>query len=103
MIIVLWTLAPRHNAHDAFLLFVNNGGWSSQGTSFFVGLYPLVVSLIGFDSVVHMSEEIKDAARTLPRAIMWSTYLNSFLGLIMVITLIFTWVRTAYFDALECY
>ena len=37
------------------------------------------------------AEEIKDAALTLPRSIMWSTYLNSFLGLIMVITLIFTW------------
>lgn len=56
VIIVLWTLAPRHTAYDAFLQFTNNGGWSSQGTSFFVGLYPLVVSLIGFDSVVHMCE-----------------------------------------------
>ena len=37
------------------------------------------------------AEEIKDAAVTLPKSIMVSTYLNSFLGLIMVITLIFTW------------
>ncbi|KAK3707274.1 hypothetical protein LTR37_012275 [Vermiconidia calcicola] len=91
VIIVLWTLAPRHTAQEAFLEFTNNGGWDSQGTSLLVGLYPLVVALIGFDSVVHMSEEIKDAASTLPRAIMWSTYLNAFLGFLMVITLIFTW------------
>ncbi|KAK3710249.1 hypothetical protein LTR37_010470 [Vermiconidia calcicola] len=91
VIIVLWTLAPRHTAQEAFLELTNNGGWDSQGTSLLVGLYPLVVALIGFDSVVHMSEEIKDAASTLPRAIMWSTYLNAFLGFLMVITLIFTW------------
>ena len=27
VIIVLWTLAPRNNAHDAFLQLTNNGGW----------------------------------------------------------------------------
>lgn len=54
IIIVLWALAPRNNAHDAFLQFTNNGGWSSTGTSLLVGLYPLIVSLLGFDSAVHM-------------------------------------------------
>lgn len=111
VIIVLWTLGPRNNAHDAFLQYTNNGGWSSDGISLLVGLYPLVVSLIGFDSAVHMckqaprfqpllcqiqltsisAEEIADAARTLPKAIMWSTYLNALLGFVVVVTLIFTW------------
>lgn len=52
VIIVLWTLAPRHTAHDVFLQVTNNGGWSSDGISLVVGLYPLVVSLMGFDSAV---------------------------------------------------
>ena len=91
VIIVLWTLAPRNNAHDAFLQLTNNGGWSSDGLSMLVGLYPLTLCLLGFDSAVHMSEEIEGAARALPRSIMYSTYFNSALGLIMVITIIFTW------------
>ena len=108
VIIVLWALAPRNNAHDTFLLYTNDGGWSSDGISLLVGLYPLVVSLLGFDSAVHMcrwtiayslgsqltftpAEEISEAARTLPKAIMWSTYLNSILGFAIVVTLVFTW------------
>lgn len=54
VIIVLWTLAPRHTAGDAFLHITNNGGWPTDGISVVVGLYPLVVSLMGFDSAVHM-------------------------------------------------
>ena len=54
VIIVLWTLAPRNNAHDAFLQYSNNGGWSSNGLSFMVGLTPLTLCLLGFDSQVHM-------------------------------------------------
>lgn len=54
VIIVLWTLAPRHTARDAFLHITNDGGWSTDGISLVVGLYPLVVALMGFDSAVHM-------------------------------------------------
>lgn len=54
IIIVLWTLAPKNNAHDAFLQLTNNGGWSSNGLSMMVGLYPLTLCLLGFDSAVHM-------------------------------------------------
>lgn len=103
VIIVLWTLAPRNNAHDAFLRLNNEGGWSSDGLSFMVGLYPLTLCLLGFDSQVHMctsefarsmltyfhadtrtAEETESASRSLPRSIMWSTYVNAFLGFIMV-------------------
>ena len=54
VIIILWVLAPRNNAHDAFLQLNNGGGWSSDGLSFMVGLYPLTLCLLGFDSQVHM-------------------------------------------------
>ena len=54
VIIVLWTLAPRHTAEDAFLHVTNNGGWPTDGISVVAGLSPLVVALMGFDSAVHM-------------------------------------------------
>ena len=37
-----------------------------------------------------LAEETKNAATTLPRSIMWSTVLNSTLGLAMVITICYT-------------
>jgi choline transport protein len=36
------------------------------------------------------AEEIQDASATLPKTIMWSVALNSFMGFIMAVTLIFT-------------
>jgi len=54
IMIPLWILAPRNNSTAVFTEFRNNGGWSTKGTSFMVGLNPLVVSLLGFDSSVHM-------------------------------------------------
>ena len=47
VIIILWTLAPKNNAHDAFLQITNGGGWPSDGMSMMVGLYPMVVCLLG--------------------------------------------------------
>ncbi|KAF7508236.1 hypothetical protein GJ744_009533 [Endocarpon pusillum] len=91
IIIPLLVLAPSENAKTVFTEFTNNGGWPTNGLSFMVGLNPIVVTLCGFDSTIHMSEETKNAAITLPRTIMWSTALNSALGFAMVITIVFTW------------
>lgn len=64
--------------------------WNSDGTAFMVGLLSPVLSLIGFDCAVHMSEEVKDASTTLPRAMMSAFVFNAILGFVMAITLSFT-------------
>ncbi|KAL8824834.1 MAG: hypothetical protein Q9191_004789 [Dirinaria sp. TL-2023a] len=89
IVIPLWVLAPRNTAKVVFTEFTNGGGWSSKGTSVMVGLSTSIVSMLGFDCGVHMSEEIKDASDTLPRAITWAVVLNAILGFIMVLTLCF--------------
>lgn len=113
IMIPLLVLAPKSNSKTVFTELTNNGGWSTDGVSFMVGLNPIVVSLLGFDSTVHMckcqsficsvltnmlsqrrcltAEETRGAATTLPRSIMWSTVLNSALGLAMVLTVCYTW------------
>jgi choline transport protein len=90
IIIPLWVMAPRANAHDALLVFTNNGGWSSTGLSVMIGLTTPLSVLIGYDCSVHMSEETRDASITLPKAIMWSVALNAGLAFIMAVTLCFT-------------
>lgn len=89
IVIPLWVLAPRNTATAVFTEFTNAGGWNSKGTSVMVGLSTSIVSMLGFDCGVHMSEEIKDASETLPRAITWAVILNAVLGFIMVLTLCF--------------
>ncbi|KAL9013965.1 MAG: hypothetical protein Q9173_001363 [Seirophora scorigena] len=90
IVIPLWVLAPRNPANVALLQFNNGGEWQSTGLAFMVGLLTTLISMTGFDCSVHMSEEIKDASNTLPRALLWGVGLNAVLGYIVVITLCFT-------------
>ena len=53
ILIPLVYLAP-HGSDSLFTTFVNEGGWSTQGLSFMVGLPGSVFSLIGADSAVHV-------------------------------------------------
>lgn len=41
------------------------------------------------DAGAHMSEELKDASKELPRAMIWSITLNGILGITMVISFCF--------------
>ena len=54
--IPLWVLSSKKPAHAVFTEFTNNGGWTSKGLSFMVGLTPLTASMAGIDSVVHMGK-----------------------------------------------
>ncbi|KAJ5155229.1 hypothetical protein N7492_008032 [Penicillium capsulatum] len=90
IIIPLWVLAPRNNAHAVFTDFNNGGGWNNAGTATLVGLSTTITSMLGYDCAVHMSEEIKDASETLPKAMMTSVAVNGVLGFVMLVTLCFT-------------
>lgn len=88
--ITLWTLAPTADAKTVWTQFTNGGGWNSDGTATMVGLLSPIISSIGFDCAVHMSEEVKDAGSTLPKALLASFGFNAFLGFLMAVTLSFT-------------
>lgn len=44
---------------------------------------------LGSDSVVHISEEVTDASKTVPQVMWWSYLLNVFLGIVMLIVMLF--------------
>lgn len=90
IIIPLWVLAPRNSAKQVFTSFENLGGWPTQGVSFMVGMLTSVYGLLGADSAVHMSEEIRNASIVLPRATVWSIFINGAFGWVMMITFAFT-------------
>jgi len=89
IIITLWVLAPTADAKTVWTEFTNAGAWNSDGTATMVGLLSTIISMIGFDCVVHMSEEVKDAGSTLPKALLWSVAFNAALGFLMAVTLCF--------------
>ncbi|KAI1073897.1 putative GABA permease [Whalleya microplaca] len=88
ILIPLVYLAPHGDA-SLFTTFINEGGWPTQGLSFMIGLPASVFSLIGADSAVHMSEEIKNASTVVPRAIVISIAVNGVLGFAMLIAYLF--------------
>lgn len=89
ILVPLWALAPRQTPEAVFTQFQNAYGWPSQGLACLVGIIGPIYSLIGPDSAVHMSEEIRDSSRVLPLGMMWTLILNGLTGFIMVITFAF--------------
>ncbi|OQE27577.1 hypothetical protein PENSTE_c004G04882 [Penicillium steckii] len=90
IIIPLWVLGPRRSAKQVFTEFNNGGAWDSVGTATLVGFSTTITALLGYDCAVHMSEEIKDASETLPKAMITSVCVNSASGFLMLVTVCFT-------------
>ena len=89
VVVVLWVLAPHASAHDVFLNFTSNGGWEPIGVSLMVGQITSVYFLILSDSAAHLAEEVKTASKSVPRAMMWSFFLNGIVGFIVLVTFLF--------------
>ncbi|PSN71292.1 amino acid transporter [Corynespora cassiicola Philippines] len=87
--ITMWVLAPRSTASQVFGQFQDNAGWGNIGLSCLVGQLAPIFSLLGSDAATHMSEELRDASHTLPRAMVWTAISNSTLGFLMLVTVCF--------------
>ncbi|KAL4770181.1 amino acid/polyamine transporter I [Aspergillus nidulans var. acristatus] len=89
ILIPLTYMADHKSKHDVFLDFVNDGGFPTQGLSWFVGMTGCVFAFAGGDAAVHMAEEVRDASVAIPRAIMLSVLINGSLGFGMLIAVLF--------------
>ncbi|KAK3617276.1 hypothetical protein LTR56_025400 [Elasticomyces elasticus] len=87
VLIPLWVMCPKNSAHDVFVHFEANGGWS-LGPAYLVSQVTIIYCNLGSDSVVHISEEVEDASLTVPRCMFWSFVYNVLLGIIMLITMV---------------
>lgn len=90
VLITLWVLGPRGKASEVFTTFNNYGGWSSDGLSAVVGVLAVMIPLLGADGAVHMSEELRDASKVLPRSMILTTIINGSMGWIILISFCFT-------------
>lgn len=105
IMIPLVIYAPHGSAKDVFATFINGGGWSSNGVSFFVGLITSVFSFLGksilnlkfqslttiqgADSACHMAEEIPNASTIVPWVMLSTIMLNGIMGLAILIAVLF--------------
>ncbi|KAG6365774.1 hypothetical protein INS49_007385 [Diaporthe citri] len=90
ILVTLWVLAPVNSSpKQVFTQFSDGGGWRSLGGSALIGITSGIYPLIGGDAAVHMSEELRDAGKTLPKCMIWTTVVNGGLAWVMIITFCF--------------
>ncbi|RGP67318.1 hypothetical protein FSPOR_6077 [Fusarium sporotrichioides] len=89
ILIPLVTLGPHASASDVFSTFVNNGGWSSNGVSFMVGMMGNAFAFVGTDAAFHMSEETVNPSVVVPTSILLSLCINGSCGFAMLIATVF--------------
>ncbi|CAK1363246.1 unnamed protein product [Cercospora beticola] len=86
VLIPLWVFAPRQPSSAVWTDWHQTSDWPSMGLAALVGFTGPIYALIGPDSAVHMAEEVRDASRTIPLAMVSTLVLNGITGLIMAIT-----------------
>ncbi|KAM0750785.1 amino acid transporter [Meredithblackwellia eburnea MCA 4105] len=80
----------RNSAKYVFTTVVNETGWSSDGVAWILGLLQSAYALTGYDSVAHLAEELEDASRTAPRALVLSILISGLFCIpYLIVTLFF--------------
>jgi choline transport protein len=87
---IMWVLGTHSKPSQVFGSFQDNAGWGNIGLSCLVGQLAPIFTLLGSDAATHMSEELQDASKTLPRAMIWTAIVNSGLGFLMLIVFCFS-------------
>jgi amino acid transporter len=75
IIIPLWVLAPKAPASEVFGGFNDFGGWGSIGAACFVGTVAAAGSFGGSDAAAHLSEETRDASKSVRKSSLLSVLL----------------------------
>lgn len=69
--VVLLATSEKTDAKFVFTNFGNETGWP-DGMSWILGLLQSALSLIAYDVVLHMTEEMPNPSRDAPRAMMYA-------------------------------
>ncbi|KAK1579732.1 amino acid permease [Colletotrichum navitas] len=90
ILIVLGVMAPKNTASFVFKEFANSSGWESDGVSWLVGLISAVYPFLGYDAACHLAEEMPNASRHVPLAMVGSVVVNGLMGLVFGTVLLFS-------------
>ncbi|KAF2822893.1 GABA permease [Ophiobolus disseminans] len=88
LITILTTNDHKQSAKYVFSDFQNSTGWSGPYTAC-LGILQGAFGMCCYDAPAHMTEEIKNARKEAPRAIILSVYIGFFTGFIWLIALCF--------------
>lgn len=89
IIVTLWVTSPRGKASEVLFTFTNGGGWANAASATLVGVLTAWSVFVGYDSSVHMTENARDASKTIPISLLTAFGTNAVLAFLMAVTLIF--------------
>ncbi|EEY20751.1 choline transport protein [Verticillium alfalfae VaMs.102] len=84
----LLSMSDKSSAEYVFTSFNNESGWA-DGMSWILGLLQSALSLIGFDVVLHMTEEMPNPSRDAPRAMVYAIAVGGVTGLAFILVMLF--------------
>ncbi|RDH33974.1 amino acid permease-domain-containing protein [Aspergillus welwitschiae] len=91
IMVVMIVLGQRHTNDFVWTEFVTDqSGWHDKGVIYSIGLLTAAFTLSSFDGVIHMSEEVNDAPRAVPRSMVWGLCVNAVLAFGFAIALLYT-------------
>ncbi|KAF2266927.1 amino acid transporter-like protein [Lojkania enalia] len=90
ILIVLAYLAPKQPASFVFENFFNGGEFSTMGQSVLAGAVPIMLGFAGSDAGSHIAEEIKNAPKVIPLAMIINIVGFFLLGYSMIILTLFS-------------
>lgn len=75
-LVTLWVLSPTGEPKTVFTKFGDSGGWGNLGGAALIGITSAINPVLGADAAVHMSEEVKDAGRSVPRFVIFCIFVS---------------------------
>ncbi|KAK3181295.1 hypothetical protein K4F52_007439 [Lecanicillium sp. MT-2017a] len=86
ILIPIWINAPEATHEQVWTSFESSGGWSSLPLAVMIGQLPGITFQVGIDAATHMSEEVQDAAKAVPRAMLTVFVVNFIILFPMILT-----------------
>ncbi|KAJ4007598.1 hypothetical protein NW752_010264 [Fusarium irregulare] len=86
--VVLLSTSDKTSPEFVFATFQNETGWN-DGIAWILGLLQSALSLIGYDAVLHMTEEMPTPSRDAPLAMVYAVGVGGTTGTIFVLVMLF--------------
>ncbi|KAL6916682.1 hypothetical protein FSHL1_008130 [Fusarium sambucinum] len=86
--VVLLSTSDKTDPEFVFATFQNETGWN-DGIAWILGLLQSALSLIGYDAVLHMTEEMPTPARDAPLAMVYAVGVGGTTGTIFILVMLF--------------
>ncbi|KAK9475554.1 Hnm1p [Dipodascopsis tothii] len=88
-VVLLVVTDNKRDATFVFTEYFNDSGWGNKGMVIILGILQSAYGMCCYDAPAHMSEELHNASRDAPRAMVLSVIIGFVTGLVYIIALLF--------------